>query len=182
MVMTDDDELAERCRSLRNLCFGQKRFIHEEIGWNYRMTNLQAALGLAQMERLSENLTRKREMGRRYSQLLAGVPGLQLPVSHTDYAENIYWVYGMVLHDDVPFDAEELMKRLHSRGVGTRPFFWNMHEQPVFQKMGLFEGEHYPAAEKISRRGFYVPSGLGLSDEQINRVAGELAQIMKAVS
>lgn len=180
MIVTDDAELAEKCRSLRNLCFQpKKRFVHEELGWNFRMTNLQAALGVAQLERLDEFVARKRWMGRRYTEMLLDVEGLQLPVEKTEYADNIYWVYGLVLKDDVPFDAEEAMRRLAQFGVGTRPFFWPMHEQPVFQKMGLFSGETYPIAERIARRGFYVPSGMALTEEQMERVAREVKRMMR---
>ncbi len=172
MLLTDDDTLAERCRSLRNLCFQpKKRFVHEELGWNLRMTNLQAALGLAQLERLDEFVSRKRKMGQRYTELLADISGLELPVPRTEYAENIYWVYGVVLRDDVSFDAEEAMQCLAKYKIGTRPFFWCMHEQPVFRKMGLFDGVSCPVGEKIARRGFYIPSGLALTDDQIEQVA-----------
>lgn len=180
MIVTDDPELAEKCRSLRNLCFQpKKRFVHEELGWNFRMTNLQAALGVAQLERLDEFVSRKRRMGRRYTELLLDVEGLQLPVEKTEYADNIYWVYGLVLKDDVPFDAEEAMQRLVQLGVGTRPFFWPMHEQPVFHKMGLYKGETYPVAERIARRGFYIPSGMALTDEQMERVAEGVKEMMR---
>ena len=179
MIVTDDEVLAEKCRSLRNLCFQpDKRFVHEELGWNFRMTNLQAALGLAQIERLDEFVLRKRSMGRRYSELLSHIPGIQLPLSHTHYAENIYWVYGIVLKDDVPWDAEEAMKRLGKEKVGTRPFFWPMHEQPVFKKMGLFKNERHPVAEQIARRGFYIPSGMALDKAQIEKVAEAVKKIM----
>lgn len=171
MIVTDDDDLAERCRALRNLCFQPgRRFVHEELGWNLRMSNLQAAVGVAQLERLDEFVARKRWMGKRYTELLASVPGLQLPVASTDYAESIYWVYGVVLDDVLPFGAAEAMARLREAGVGTRPFFWPMHEQPAFRKMGLFDGERYPVAERLARRGFYLPSGLALTDEQIEQV------------
>ncbi len=180
MLVTDSRAIAERCRSLRNLCFQpQKRFVHEELGWNFRMTNLQAALGKAQLERLDEFCDRKRKMGRRYTEILADIPGLQLPVEKTDYAENIYWVYGIILKDEIPFDAAEAMNRLSQHKIGTRPFFWPMHEQPVFQKMGLFRGESHPISERIARRGFYIPSGLGLTQEQIERVAEVLKEVMR---
>jgi perosamine synthetase len=175
MVVTDDPALAERCRKLRNLCFEpSRRFVHEEIGWNYRMTNMQAAVGLAQLEKLDRTLDRKRAIGRRYTAALGKVPGLQLPLDHTDYAESIYWVYGVVLEDSVPFDAAEAMERLRRVKIGSRPFFWPMHEQPVFRRMGLFDGVSCPVAERIARRGFYLPSGVALTDAQIDRVAAEL--------
>lgn len=172
MVATDDKDIAERCRYLANLCFRpDRRFVHEELGWNMRLSNLQAAIGLAQLERLDENLARKRRMGRRYTDCLADLPDLQLPVPRTEYAESVYWVYGVVLGDKVPFGAKEAMERLGREGVGTRAFFWPMHEQPVFRKMGLFTADSFPVAERIARRGFYLPSGLGLTDSQMDQVA-----------
>ncbi|MDJ0510531.1 MAG: DegT/DnrJ/EryC1/StrS family aminotransferase [Crocosphaera sp.] len=171
MIVTDDDSLAEKCRSLRNLCFQpQRRFIHEELGWNFRFTNLQAAVGLAQLERLREFVQRKRKMGAIYTEALSKIPQLELPPVKTDYADNIYWVYGMVLKDDVSFDATEAMQRLKEQKIGTRPFFWGMHEQPVFHKMGLLKDVSCPIAERLSRRGFYIPSGLALTEEQMNQV------------
>lgn len=179
MVLTDDDALAERCRSLRNLCFTpEQRFIHEELGWNFRMTNLQAALGVAQVERLGEFAARKRRMGARYHELLANTPGLELPAASAPYAESIYWVYGIVLDDDVAFDAREAMKQLATKGVGSRPFFWPMHEQPVFHKMGLLRNESHPVSERLARRGFYIPSGLGLTDEEQERSAAAVREMM----
>lgn len=179
MIVTNDDRLAERCRSLRNLCFqAQKRFVHEELGWNLRMTNLQAAVGLAQLERLQEFVALKRRMGQRYTQLLANVPGIQLPLASTPYAENIYWVYGIVLTEEIPFDAAEAMKRLGQQGIGSRPFFWGMHEQPVFKKQGLFEQETYPIAERLARRGFYIPSGLALTEAQIEQVVAAVKKVL----
>lgn len=179
MIVTDDPVLAERCRSLRNLCFKpEQRFVHDELGWNFRMTNLQAAVGLAQLERLDEFVDRKRRMGVLYSQLLADVAGIQLPLPETDYAQNIYWVYGLVLDDDVSFDARDAMARLGDMGVGSRPFFWPMHEQPVLKKMGLFTDERYPVAERIARRGFYIPSGIALTEEQIASAATAVRSIL----
>jgi perosamine synthetase len=180
MIVTNDDRLAEECRSLRNLCFQpQKRFVHERLGWNLRMTNMQAALGLAQLERLDEFVTRKRHMGQRYTELLSGIPVIELPLARTEYAENIYWVYGLVLKDEVPLDAEEAMRRLQAEGVGTRPFFWPMHEQPVFQIMSLFAEDSHPVSERLARRGFYIPSGLALTESQMDQVAEILYKVLR---
>ena len=181
MMVTDDQDLAEKCRSLRNLCFqAKKRFVHEELGWNFRMTNLQAALGLAQLETLDAHVAKKREMGRRYEELLGDLPDVQRPLVRTGYAENIYWVYALVLGDSHRFDAEEAMRRLADEKIGTRPFFWPMHEQPVFRKLGLFQGARCPVAERIARRGFYVPSGLGLTADEQATVAEKLRTILRA--
>ena len=180
MVVTDDARLAARCRALRNLCFqAEKRFVHEELGYNFRMTNMQAALGLAQLERLAEFVARKRRMGAFYTKKLLKVEGLELMPEKTGYAENIYWVYGLVLKDEVPFAAEEAMRHLRERGIGSRPFFWPMHEQPVFRKLGLFAGERYPVAERLARRGFYIPSGMALTEEQQEEVAKAVAELMR---
>ena len=178
MIVTDDDALAERCRSLRNLTMkASRRFIHDELGWNFRMTNLQAAVGLAQLERLDEFVPKKRSIFDLYTKLLSGEKALQLPVASTDYATNINWVFGVVIDDKVPFDAEVAMRKLAEKGVGTRPFFWPMHEQPVYRAMGLFKDESYPNAEKIARRGFYLPSGLALTDEQVVRVVDAVKEV-----
>jgi perosamine synthetase len=180
MVVTDDESLVLRCRSLRNLCFKpEKRFVHDEIGFNYRMSNLQAAIGLAQLERLDEFVVLKRAMGNRYNELLSNVSGLQLPLKETEYAENGYWVYGVVLLEEIPVDAEVLMSRLTEHLVGTRPFFWPMHEQPVFRKIGMFTEASYPVSEMIARRGFYLPSGLALTFDQMSRVSDVLQKVLK---
>lgn len=175
MILTDNEELAERCLSLRNLCFQKdRRYIHEEIGFNYRFTNLQAAVGLAQIERLDEFVDMKRKMGKFYTEALKDVKFIQLPLEKTDYAENIYWVYGIVLDKQISFDNLEVLKKLSGEGIGARTFFWPIHEQPVFQKMGLFIGESYPVAERLARRGFYIPSGIALTEEKMNRVVNVL--------
>ena len=179
MVVTDDAKLADRCRSLRNLCFKpEQRFVHDELGWNYRMTNLQAALGVAQLEQLDGFVARKRAMGARYTSLLADVPGIQLPITQTNYANNIYWVYPIVLDQKLGITARDMMRRLSAAGIGSRPFFWPIHEQPVFRKAGLFADEHHPVAERIARFGFYIPSGMALTEGQIDRVADALKKAL----
>ena len=167
MVLTNDKHLADRCRSLRNLCFKpEKRFVHDELGWNYRMTNLQAAIGIAQFERVQAHIARKREMGARYRELLSDIEVLELSPQGTPYADSIYWVFGVLLNERLQSDAEKVMSALGKVGIGTRPFFWPMHEQPIFQRMGLFCDEQHPVAERMARRGFYLPSGLAITPEQ----------------
>ena len=171
MVVTDDEELAERCRMLRNLCFRRDvRYVHDEISDNYRFTNLQAAVGLAQLERLDEFVARKRAMGKYYTEQLKDVDGLILPIEKTDYADNIYWVYGIVLGQSIQADNKTVQKLLAGEGIGSRTFFWCMHEQPVYRQQGLFVNETYPNAEYLARKGFYIPSGLALTQEQMDRV------------
>ncbi|WP_412467661.1 DegT/DnrJ/EryC1/StrS family aminotransferase [Pedobacter sp. KLB.chiD] len=168
MIMTNDEALAQRCKKLRNLCFEPNgpRFIHHEIGWNYRMTNLQAALGLAQLEQIDGFIEKKRDMGIAYQTGLSFLKdkGYQLPIEKTSFSENIYWVFGIIA--PTIEEKEKMVSHLSESKIGTRPFFWCMHEQPVFQKMGLFKDERYPIAEKLARNGFYLPSGLGLKQNQ----------------
>ena len=179
MVLTDDPQLAERLRMLRNLCFlPGRRFYHEELGYNFRLTNLQAAMGLAQLERIDEIVARKRAMGKRYNELLDGIPGLQLP-SEQPWARSVYWMYGVVLDEQTGLDADKFSRRLQEYEVETRPFFLGMHEQPVLRQEGLFVGEHYPVAERLARQGLYVPSGLGLTDEQLERVCTAIRKVLK---
>jgi len=178
MILTDDDELAETCRGLRNLCFQpNRRFVHERLGWNLRMTNMQAALGLAQLERLDDFVDRKRLMGKLYTELLQDITGFQLPLEKTGYAENIYWVFGIMLEEFKGIGAEKAMSLLGDAGVGTRPFFYPMHQQPVLKRKGFFENEAYPVAESMYRRGFYVPSGIALSETQIRTVSKVIASL-----
>lgn len=183
MVVTDDVELAERCRLLRNLCFkNDARYVHDEISDNYRFTNLQAAIGLAQLERLDEFVKRKREMGKYYTEALKDVKGLILPVQHMDYAENIYWVYGLVLNNNIQIDNRKMQKLLTEEGIGSRTFFWCMHEQPIYQKKGMFQDEHYSNAEYLARKGFYIPSGLALTKEQMDQVIDKVIKIMEIIT
>ena len=178
MVLTDNDSIAEHLRSLRNLCFtANKRFVHEELGWNMRMTNVQAAIGLAQLERWNVSIARKREMGKLYTELLKNVEQISLPLTKTDYADNIYWVFGIMLKDKDK-SAEQIMKQLAEKGIGTRPFFYPMHLQPVLKRMGLYNNESYPNAENMYHNGFYLPSGLAITDEQIHEVVRTLKEIL----
>jgi perosamine synthetase len=179
MVLTSDDSVAQRCRSLRNLCFGkERRFMHESLGWNFRMSNVQAALGVAQLEHLAQTIGLKRQIGAWYEAGLGDVVDLERLPERTAFARNIYWIYGVVLGDQVPFDASEAMKQLSAAGIGTRPFFWPMHEQPVLRRMGLFGDVSCPVAERLARRGFYLPSGVTLTHEQVDQICGALRGVL----
>lgn len=178
MVLTDDPGLAEKARALRNLCFQTKRrFYHESLGFNFRLTNLQAALGLAQVERIDEIVARKRWMGQEYTRRLKDIRNLQLPVEEP-WARSVYWMYGVVLSEEWGMDADQFAQWLRERGVDTRPFFLGMHEQPVLQKRGLFLNERYPVAERLARQGLYLPSGLALTDEQLDHVCNAVHEVL----
>jgi perosamine synthetase len=179
MVLTDDRTFAERLRSLRNLCFRpERRFSHSELGFNFRLTNMQAALGVAQIERMDQIVARKRWMGQEYTKRLQGISGLQLPVEEP-WARSVYWMYGIVLSEDTGLDALIMAGKMTERGIETRPFFLGMHEQPVFQRQGLFSHEQYPVTERLARQGLYLPSGLALTEEQLGYVAETVREVIE---
>jgi perosamine synthetase len=177
MVLTNSDELDEKCRSLRNLCFKpERRFIHEEIGWNFRMTNLQAAIGLAQLEQIDQFLIKKRQIGKWYNELLFDIDIIDKPLPKTTFSDNIYWVYGIVLDANLGKNAIDLMTALNTKGIGTRPFFYGLNRQPVFKKMGLFVNEKFEVADYLSDYGFYLPSGLNLEKQDVEIVCEKLKE------
>jgi len=179
MVLTNNAQYAEKARSLRNLCFrSDRRFYHTELGYNFRLTNLQAALGLAQMERFAQIIEKKRWMGAAYTERLKDIEVLQLPVEEP-WARQVYWMYSVVLDESSGMDAVEFARRLQDMGIQTRPFFLGMHEQPVFHDQGLFLNEHFPVAERIARQGLYLPSGLALTEDQLDEVCKAVHQILK---
>jgi len=179
MLLTNNKEFVEKSRSFRNLCFKkEKRFYHTEMGCNFRLTNLQAAIGLAQLERIDELVEKKRWIGHAYNERLKDIPELIIPVEEP-WAKNVYWMYGVVLNENTGTDAKEFSKRLRDRGIDTRPFFLGMHEQPVFHDMGLFKNGHYPVAEQLARQGLYLPSGMTLTQEQIEQVAQAVKNSLK---
>jgi len=179
MVLTDDAELANKARSLRNLCFqADRRFYHESLGFNFRLTNLQAALGLAQLERVDEIVARKRRMGEEYNRSLKGISSLQLPAEEP-WARSVYWMYGVVISEKTGMDAQAFARKLAGHGIETRPFFLGMHEQPVFRRRGWFVNESYPVAERLARQGLYLPSGMALTEEQLEHVVKALQEKLK---
>lgn len=181
MVLTDDPQIAARLRSLRNLCFRpEKRFYHTELGHNFRLTNLQAAIGLAQVERMPQTIQKKRWMGEGYTRRLQEIQGLTLPVEEP-WARQVYWMYGVVLDESTGLAAVDLAGRLSERGIETRPFFLGMHEQPVYTNQGLFKGEKYPVAERIARQGLYLPSGLTLTEDQLDEVCRAVKEVLASV-
>jgi len=181
MICTNNKRLYDKCRSLRNLSFSNSfynRFNHDDIGWNYRMTNLQAALGCGQLKNINWIIHRKREIGERYYKKLKHCKNLILQKNITSYAKNIYWVFGVVLKDKLISKRDKIMKILSNNNIGTRPFFYPMNKQKIFIKMKLFKKNDMPVSEYISNNGFYLPSGLGLKNKEIDIVIKNLLKIV----
>ena len=178
MIVTNDDEIAEHARLLRNLAFSTSRkFIHSHIGFNYRMSNIQAAIGLAQLKKIEAMIEKKRQIAHRYSSLLEEIDGLTLPVE-MDYAKNVYWMYGLLVEEKkFGMTRDELMDELSKKGIETRCFFVPMNKQPVFLKMELFKNESCPVAEDLARRGLYLPSSPNLTEDQIVYIFDNIKQL-----
>ncbi len=179
MVVTSNRTIAERCRLLKNLAFIKtKRFFHNEIGFNYRMTNLQAALGLAQLEKIDQLVAKRRANALFYNSLLRGVPGLILPVERKGM-KNVYWMYALLVGKEFGMDRDQLMEELYKRGIETRTFFIPLHKQPALKKMGLASRGRFPVAEAISRQGLYLPSGSGLKRQDMEYICETIKRLRK---
>ena len=175
MVTTNDPEIARLGRRLRDHAFSDERhFWHKYLGFNYRMTNMQAAVGLAQTERLEEFVRIRRDNAARYSARLKRIPGLTLPVERP-WAKNVYWMYGVVVEDAFGISRDELRQRLARRGIETRTFFIPIHLQPIYYE--LFRGQRFPVAEELCQRGLYLPSGATLTEAEVAYVCQAVAEV-----
>ena len=179
MIVTNSKEIAEKCRSLRNICFNnERRFLHYELGWNYRFTNIQAAIGLAQLEKLNKFIVKKRDIGKIYNKKIPKNNIFETPLDKKNYAKNIYWVYGLLVKKKSPISMNSLMKKLKESGIETRNFFWPLHQQPVLKKMGLFKNVRLPVSEYLAKNGLYLPTGLGMTSLQQKYVINKIKKII----
>jgi len=179
MLLSNNKKYVERARMLRNLGFlKKKRFYHKELARNYRMTNLQAAVGVAQLKNIEKLIKIKKENAKKYTERLKNVPGIQLPVEKK-WAKNVYWMYGIVLNESTGFTAKDLAEKLAERSIMTRPFFYPLHLQPALRKLNIKPKGKYPVAERISKQGLFLPSGLGLKDWQIEKVCRVIKKLLK---
>ena len=182
MILTNNRKIYEKSKSLRNLCFGLgiKRFDHDDIGWNYRMTNLQAAVGCGQLKNISWIIKRKREIGKRYISILNKCNKIYIQPEQIRYSKNIFWVFGVLLKKNTNISRDQLVKKLLKHKIHTRNFFYPMHKQKIFKKMKLFSAkERFINADYLSNNGFYLPSGLGILNQQIDFVGKTLLKIME---
>jgi perosamine synthetase len=179
MVLSDDALVADRARSYRDLCFQpEKRFYHADLGYNFRLTNLQAAVGLAQVERLDEFIKIKVKLAACYRRLIEAIPGVRF-MTVKPWAKPVYWMYAVELDPQSGLDAVTVMERMHARGVGTRPFFMGLHRQPALTDLGLFRDESYPNTDRAHHSGFYLPSGLTLTEAVVEKIVAALRDSVK---
>ena len=173
MIVTNKKSLSLKCKSLRNLSFSNSyfdRYNHDDIGWNYRMTNLQAALGCGQLKNIKKIVKRKREVGNLYYKYFKNNKKLILQENKNIYSKNIYWVFGVVLRENSKVNRNLLMKKLLEHKIDTRPFFLSMNKQNIFKKMKLFSKQKMFNAEYLSNNGFYLPSGLAIKNSEIKYI------------
>jgi perosamine synthetase len=181
MISTNNKEINLKCKSLRNLCFGQKdRFNHDDIGWNYRLSNIQATLGLSQLKRIKKIVKRKEQIGKKYYTILNKNSNIQILKPSCSFAKNIYWVVGIVIKNNkLKINAKTLAKKLIKFGIQTRPFFWPMNKQKALLDLGLFKNQKYPNSEFLSKYGLYLPASLDITNKEINFICNSVNQILK---
>ena len=180
MIVTNKKDIYEKCKSLRNLSFSKSyfdRYNHDDIGWNYRMTNMQAALGCGQLKSINKIVKRKREIGKLYFEKLKDNKKIILQKNKTKYANNIYWVFGVLLKKK-NLSRNQIMKKLLKKNIDSRPFFLSMNKQKIFKKLKIFQNVRMPNSEYLSKNGFYLPSGLGIKNSEINYIAKVLQEIL----
>jgi len=174
MVITDDDQLAERLRFLKNHGMSpDRRYWHPEIGFNYRMTNLQAAVGVAQLQKLDEILRRKAEIAATYRNSLNGIRGISLPPSLNGYT-NQHWLFSVLVEPSFGVDRNELIRKLQENGIESRPLFYPIHTMPMYNR-----GASLPIAEELAKKGISLPSSPALSVDDIVRIAGIVRKVGK---
>lgn len=174
MLTTNDAEIAAVARRLRDHAFSSERhFWHEYVGFNYRMTNLQAAVGLAQTERMSDLVQARLDHAAQYSQLLGGIEGLGLPSEGID-TKNVFWMYSLLVNDEFGCSRDELRAKLALKGIETRTFFIPIHFQPIY--FSRFKGLRFDVAERLCQRGLYLPSGSSLTSDDIRIVADAIVE------
>jgi perosamine synthetase len=181
MITTNNIDLSEKARSIKCLAFGDyNKFMHKDIGYNYRMTNLQAALGCAQMERIDTIIDKKRQNAHLYTQGLSEVELLQLPVEK-DYARNVFWMYHVALRGKVADKRGTVMQKLYEKGIDTRECFVPYNMQDIFIRRGWTNTEDCPKANDVALRGFYLPSGTDLTEEELVYVVNNLKSVLSSI-
>ena len=178
MLSVNSFKIYEKCKSLRNLCFGKiNRFNHDDIGWNYRMTNIQAALGLSQLNNIKYVIKQKMKIGSYYYKKLIKNPNIQILPPSNKFSKNIYWVVGIVIKNN-KISAYKLSKKLAKNGIMTRPFFWPMHKQKIFMKKKIFKKQKFPNTDHLSKYGLYLPASISLKEYEIDHICKKLNKFL----
>jgi perosamine synthetase len=178
MVVTSDLKLAERLRLLRNLGFTTPRFRHEVLAYNFRMAGYQAAMGVAQLNKIEKIISEKRRIAHTYNRYLSDIPGLHLPVE-LDWARNVYWMYAITVQPDFGLTRDQLVKSLADAGIDTRTFFCPMNQQPCLQEIPGFRATPLPIADELWVTGLYLPSTHTLTESQIRSIADVISNLHK---
>ena len=179
MITTNNRDLAEKCRNLKNLAYGsQNKFQHGDVGYNYRMTNLQAALGCAQMEKIEQVIAAKRRIAVFYNESLKNCEALQLPIEKS-YARNVYWMYHVALRGGLSDKRAEIMKNLSENGIETREGFIPYNMQDLFLQKGWTKPEDCPLARDCAYSTFYLPTGASLEAEDLDYIVNQLCAIIR---
>ena len=172
IVVTNRADIAERVKILRDHGMSpQRRYWHPLLGYNYRLTNLQAAIGVAQMEKVDDIILHKKRIAKEYKERLGALPGIHLPPDEP-WADNVFWLYSILVNPKVfGKSRDELMAYLSKEGIETRPFFPPIHTQPIYNI-----DKHLIVAEQLSATGLSLPSAIGLRIEDIERVVDAMAK------
>jgi len=179
MCLTNDKKLAERMRILRNQGMNpQKRYWHDIIGFNYRMTNIQAAIGLAQLKKIEQFIGKKRQIAKWYKEELKDLAKKGFITLHPEmpWAKCVYWMYSILIEDKFGISRNKLMKRLEEKEIETRPFFYPINTMPPYKKE---REESFPVAKKLSREGLSLPSGVKLNREEVGLICMEIRNTTK---
>jgi perosamine synthetase len=177
MVVTDDDALAAKVRQLKGQGMEpDRRYWFPILGYNYRMTNIAAAIGLAQLEKADWHIARRRHTALRYVQRLSTVPDVALQ-PEKPWARNVYWMVSVVLSEKCPVSRDTVMERLAEAGIETRPFFHPMHTLPMYRDSA--KGQRFPVAEGLAARGLNLPSSATLSEAEVTFVCDHLIKALE---
>jgi perosamine synthetase len=177
MVVFKNSFVAERAAMLRDHGMQKtRRYWHEEVGYNYRLTNIQAAIGVAQFERLNEFVDAKKKIAKTYSDAFGELEFLQIPVDIED-SGNSYWLYTMLVQPEAPFTRNELIEHLHTKGIETRPVFYTMHEMPPYQQFG--DANQLVISSKVSATGISLPSSVTLTEEELEHICRSVQNFCK---
>jgi perosamine synthetase len=181
MISTNNKKLYDKFKSLRNLCFGKEdRFNHSDIGWNYRMTNIQATLGISQLKRIDTIVKERHRIGNIYYKFLKESKNIYIPQPSNNYSKNIYWVVGILVNKNKNLTAKKIIKKLFDEKIGSRPFFWPISNQDVFKTYPFYNPNKFKNSNYLSKYGLYLPNYLGMKKSDILYVCNKLKKIVNA--